>query len=159
MKHWFIALFSVSLIGCASTHHEIMVEATPQEVWSVLVDAESYSEWNPVIIEPEGKFKEGEEIVFQFRESTGKQYEVKAKVVKVTPEKLLNQYGGVWGVLTYDHKYILESVKKGTKVTIHEDYKGAYVPFWDHSNMDSSYAKLNESLKKRVLFLKNKAQK
>lgn len=143
----------MGLIGCASTHHEIVIEATPQQVWAVLMDAESYPEWNPVIIDPQGEFKEGEKIVFQFRETSGKQYEVKAKVVEVIPERLLNQYGGFWGVLTYNHKYILAPEGTGTRVTIHEDYRGAYVPFWDHSNMDASYAKLNEALKKRVLEL------
>ena len=144
----------MSLIGCASTHHEISIDASPKEVWDVLVDSESYAQWNPVIIDPKGQFKEGEKIVFQFRETNGKQYEVKATVEKVVPEKLLNQYGGFLGILTYDHQYILEQQGQGTKVTIHEDYKGVYVPFWDHSNMDASYAKLNEALKKRVMELK-----
>ena len=121
-----------------------------------MTDIKAYSKWNPVIIDPKGSFKEGENVVFQFRESSGKQYEVKAKVIKSEPGKLLNQYGGIWGVMTYNHKYILEPDKKGTRVTIHEDYKGAYVPFWDHSQMNASYRKLNQALRQRVLELKNK---
>lgn len=157
MKNLIVGILSMGLVGCAATHNEIVIDASPEEVWSVLMDVESYPQWNPVIIDPEGEFKEGEKVVFQFRESTGKQYEVKATVVEVTPEKFLNQYGGFWGVLTYDHKYLLEPEGAGTKVTIHEDYKGVYVPFWDHSAMDASYALLNEALKNRVLELKNTA--
>ena len=66
---------------------------------------------------------------------------MKAKVIKLEPNKFLNQYGGYLGILTYNHKYILEPVKQGTKVTIHEEYKGVYVPFWDYSNMSSSYVR------------------
>lgn len=154
MKNLILGILFIGLVGCASTHHEILIEASPKEVWAVLIDSASYSQWNPVIIDPKGKFEEGEKIIFEFRESSGKQYEVKATVVKVTPERFLNQYGGIWGILTYDHQYILEPEGEGTRVTIHEDYKGVYVPFWDHSNMDASYAKLNEALKKRVLELK-----
>lgn len=154
MKKIMIGFISMCLFGCASTHNEILINAAPEDVWNVLVDSNAYSQWNPVIIDPKGKFEEGQKVVFQFRESDGKQYEVKAKVIKVVPQKLLNQHGGIWGILTYNHRYILEEGGEGTKVTIHEDYKGVYVPFWNHSNMDASYAKLNEALKNRVMELK-----
>ena len=151
-----ILVLSFTLLGCASVRNEIIIEAKPDEVWSVLMDIESYPKWNQVIIDPNGKFEERETIVFQFREASGKQYEVKAKVIKVEPNRLLNQYGGFWGIMTYDHRYILEPVPEGTKVTIAEEYKGAYVPFWDNSNMEASYEILNRALKMRVLELKAK---
>ncbi|GLS27548.1 SRPBCC domain-containing protein [Marinibactrum halimedae] len=155
MKKIILGLISLGLISCASVNNEIVIEASPNEVWEVLTNTSAYAEWNPVILDPQGTFIEGGKVVMQFKEPSGKQYEIKAKVKQVVPEKLLNQYGGTWGIITFDHSYTLEQVPEGTKVTIHEDYKGLYVPFWDHSQMEVSYAKVNEALKKRVLFLKN----
>ena len=36
-------------------HTEIIIDATPEQVWSVLTDTESYSKWNDVILEIKGK--------------------------------------------------------------------------------------------------------
>ncbi|WED23227.1 SRPBCC domain-containing protein [Vibrio sp. JC009] len=158
MKKSIISLLTLGLVGCASVNNETVIEASPQEVWAVLTDTASYPEWNPVILSAEGKLEEGEKVVMQFREPGGKQYEIKAKVKQVIPEKLLNQYGGTWGIITFDHTYALEPVPEGTKVTIHEDYKGAYVLFWDHTPMEVSYAEVNKALKQRVMDLKSQSK-
>ena len=89
----FIILFAVT--SCASVHHEIFIEASPNEVWEVLTDSSSYSDWNTVMLDLKGAFKVGEKIVFQFKESDSKQYEVTAVVADMIPEKTLNQKGGI----------------------------------------------------------------
>lgn len=150
MKKIFAGIMPLLMIGCASVHNEVIVDASPSEVWQVLTDRDAYPEWNTVLLDLKGDFKVGEQVVFQFKEAEGKQYEVKAKVEEVVPDKLLNQKGGMWGILTFDHKYILEPVGEKTKVTIHEDYAGVYVPFWDHKPLEPAYAKLNQALKARV---------
>lgn len=151
MKAFMAAFLPLALLGCASVHNEVVIDASPEQVWQVLTDKDAYGEWNTVLLDLKGDFKVGEEVVFQFQESADKKYEVKAKVKEVVPEKLLNQKGGVWGVLTFDHRYILEPVGTDqTKVTIHEDYAGVYVPFWDHKPLEPAYAKLNQALKARV---------
>ena len=40
----FVTLF---LLGRETFHAEITMEATPEEVWSVLTDAPGYAAWNP----------------------------------------------------------------------------------------------------------------
>jgi hypothetical protein len=52
--------------------------------------------------------------------------------------------------LTYDHRYVLEPFENGTKVTIHEDYAGIGVNFWNPSAVQKAYARLNTDLKRRV---------
>lgn len=144
------------LTGCATVRTEIAIDATPEEIWAVILDTQAYSSWNPVLIKAEGKFQEGRKITYQIKEPSGKQYEFEAKVKKIIPHNFINQRGGIFGILTYDHKYILEPAANGTKVVQHEDYRGVYVHFWNHDQMEDAYKKSNEALKTRVMELKNK---
>ena len=81
--------------------------------------------------------------------------EIEAEVIKIEEEKELNQYGGMWGILTFDHKYILEPVEGGTRVTQHEEYRGIGVLFWDASWVEPAYGRVNEALRDRVIDIKN----
>lgn len=138
------------LLGRKSVHHEININATPEKVWSVLTSTGKYSEWNPTMLLKKGTVKEGEKVVYQFTQDADKQYDISTSVKKVVPNKLLNQAGGVPGVITFDHQYILEKSGTGTKLTIHEDYRGIYVPFWNPAPVEAAYAKLNKAIKKRA---------
>ncbi len=37
------------------SHTEIIIDATPEQVWSVLTDTESYPKWNEIILKMDGK--------------------------------------------------------------------------------------------------------
>mgnify|MGYP005847925209 CR=1 FL=1 len=37
------------------SHTEIIIDASPKQVWSVLTDTESYSKWNEIILKMDGK--------------------------------------------------------------------------------------------------------
>ena len=150
------AIMSISLFGCASVHTETVINATPSEVWAVLSDPSGYKEWNPVLVPLEGELRQGEKVNYAMTDSEGKTSEVKAKVIEVVPERKLNQYGGIWGIVTFEHTWELEPVDGGTRVTQHEEYRGVYVPFWDYSWVEPAYSSVNEALKARVLALKSR---
>ena len=141
-------------MGCASVHTEIVIDAPLEKVWSVILDTASYSNWNPVMVQVDGKHEIGKTLTYQVKAPDEKPTEIKAKVKEIVPNSLLRQTGGIWGVLTFNHKYELEKVKGGTKVTQHEDYSGVGVFFWDHKKMERAYKESNEALKKQVLKLK-----
>ena len=149
----------VAISGCTSVHTELFIPAEPKEIWAVLVDAQGYKEWNPVLVPIEGKIREGEKLTYQMTEPNGKQSEIEAEVVKIIEEKELNQYGGMWGILTFDHKYVLEPVEGGTKVIQQEEYNGIGVWFWDNSWIEPAYNKVNKALSDRVAQLKKDEQK
>ena len=86
----------------------------------------------------------------------GKQSNVTAKVIKRVNEKVLNQFGGIPGILTFNHKWLLEPVDGKTRVIQHEEYRGVWVWFWDYSWVEPSYQKANEALRDRVVQLQNK---
>ncbi len=139
-----------TMLGAKSVHTEIDIPTSPDKVWQVLVDVESYPEWNPVFTVLEGKLGEGEKITYQVQESEEKSAKIAAKVKSYIPQMLLNQTGGYWGILTFDHTYQLEPTENGTRVIIHEDYTGVWVNFWDPSSVEEQYKKLAVSLKNRV---------
>ena len=142
-------------VGCASVHTEIVIEAPAENVWSVIVDTESYPDWNPVMIEADGKHEVGKTLLYQVQAPGEEVAAIKAKVLEIIPNRLLRQSGGIWGVLTFDHRYQLEEVDGGTKVIQHEDYSGIGLIFWDHKIMAPAYRQSNEALRQRVLGLKN----
>jgi len=143
-------LLLLYFLGRKSVHSQILISATPQEVWSVLIDTPKYSEWNPVLIPIEGQLKEGEKVTYEFRQDENTKSKIPSKVKKMIPNKLLNQGGGMNGIITFDHRYILEEINGQTKVTIHEDYQGIYVNFWNATPVEHAYVKLNKALKNRV---------
>ncbi|MEL6989618.1 MAG: SRPBCC domain-containing protein [Bacteroidota bacterium] len=118
-------------LGYKSVHHEITIHTSPEKEWNVLTDADKYDSWNPVMKLLEGKISEGNKVKYQFTQEADNKYDIGSTVKKVVPLKLLNQGGGIPFILSFNHKYILEPVERGTKLTIHEDYKGIGVNFWN----------------------------
>ena len=145
-----LVLFVMYFMGNKSVHHEIVINRSPEKVWEVLIDTDRYKEWNPVMELLEGKIKEGNEVKYRFTQDEKNASEIPSKVKKIIPNKLLNQGGGVPFVITFDHKYILEKKDEGTQLTIHEDYKGIYVIFWNPKPVELAYKRLNEAIKKRT---------
>lgn len=118
------------MIGRKSAHTEVIIKATPEKVWAVLTDFTQVKEWNSVLVPIQGELKEGNTIKYEFcQDEGGKAAVMDATVRKIIPGELINQTGGMPLVLTFNHKYILEPVGEGTKVTIHEEYRGVMVSF------------------------------
>ena len=150
-----LALFIVLILtGKKSVHHEIIINANPQKVWKVLTETEKYDEWNPVMKLLEGEIKEGNKVKYQFTQDSENISEIPSKVKEIVPNQLLNQGGGLPLVITFDHKYILEPIQNGTRLIIHEDYRGVWVNFWNPAPVEAAYVNLNKAIKQRVESLK-----
>ena len=149
-----LVLALLSLTGRHTVHAEIIIPADPEKVWSVLIDASEYKEWNPVIVPLKGDFRQGGEITYQVTEPNGKQYQTQTKVIEVIRARKLNQSGGIPGFLTFDHTWLMEPVKGGTKVIQREEYRGIWLWFWDAGWLEPAYQKANAALKKKVAELK-----
>jgi hypothetical protein len=109
-----------------------------------------YPNWNPVMKLIDGEVKEGCKVKYQFIQDADNISEIPASVIQIVPKELLNQKGGLPLILTFNHKYILESSGNSTRVTIHEDYRGIGVNFWNPKPVEEAYARLNFALKKRL---------
>ena len=148
-----VVLVALALAGCKSVDAQLTIPAPPEKIWSVLMEGENYGEWNPVLVEVDGEFEEGATLTYQMMTESGEPTEVEARVIKLDPRRELNQAGGIWGILTFDHHWLLEPVEGGTRVTQHEDYTGIGVLFWDPSWFESAYGRGNQALRDRVLGL------
>ncbi len=146
-----VVIAALAVAGCKSVDAQLTIPASPEEIWSILMDGENYGEWNPVLVKVEGEFREGARLTYQMMTESGEAAEVEARVVKLDPGRELNQAGGYWGILTFDHHWILEPVEGGTRVTQHEDYTGIGVLFFDPSWFESAYGLGNRNLRDRVL--------
>ena len=154
-----LLLIVSSFFSCTSVHTELFIPADPEEIWSVLIDAQGYKEWNPVLVPIKGEIREGEILMYRMTQPHGEQSELEAEVIKIDERKKLNQYGGVPGLLTFDHTYLLEPADSGTLLIQHEEYRGIGVWFWDNSWVEPAYAKVNEALRERVMELKKRDSK
>ncbi len=149
-----LVVLVLALIGRKSVHAEIFINAKPSQIWKVLMDKSAYKEWNTVLIPIKGNLVEGAIVDYEFYQEENNKSVIPSKVKKITENKFLNQGGGIPGVLTYNHKYILEEITEGTKVVIHEDYRGIGVHFWNPAPVEKAYERLCTNLKNRVETLK-----
>ena len=154
-----VVLAIASMLSRKSVHTELIIPATPAEIWAILIDAPRYSEWNPVLVQVEGVMQEDAKLANHVQEPGGSLTVMTSTVNKMIAAKELNQSGGIPGVLTFNHTYRLEPVDDGTRVTQHEEYRGLGVWFWDESWVEPAYAGVNEALRKRVIALKQQESK
>ncbi len=146
-----VVVMALAIFGHKKVHAELVVPAPPSAIWAVLTDAPRYKEWNPVFVDVAGEHKEGAKLTYQMKDQSGNTSSVTVTVKKVDPERELNQAGGIPGILTFDHHWVLEPVEGGTRVTQYEEYRGVGVWFWDPSWFEVQYQKAIESLRDRLV--------
>ena len=142
------------ILGRKSVRTEIDIEAPPSLVWQVLTNTSEAKSWNAVLIPVKGELVEGGRLIYSFRqEEGGETVQMDASVKSMRKNELINQTGGLPLVLSFNHSFVLKEIPQGTKVIIHEKYRGIMVPFWNPAPVEKAYARLLNSLKHRVLEL------
>ena len=139
------------VIGKKSAKAEIVIHASPEDVWAVLTDTRTVKNWNKVLIPIQGNLHEGNTVKYEFyQEENGKAAVMDAKVKQLTTNSMINQSGGFPGIMTFDHKYIIDPTESATTVKIYEVYRGIMVPFWNPTPVEKSYERLLLQLKNHV---------
>ena len=144
------AVVALAWSGHKVVHAEQVVSASPDRVWAVLTDAAGYAEWNPIFVSAQGEFRQGGGVVYEMKSPDGAVSRVEPEIRKLEVEREINQYGGLPGILTFDHTWHLEPVAGGTRVTQHEEYRGLYVWFWDPAWVERAYEEAIIALSERV---------
>ena len=114
-------------------HHletEILIEATPQELWNVLMDFESYPDWNPFITSIEGNVQVGQSITVFLQPPGQKVSTFSPKVLVVNPQKEFRWEGKllIKGLFDGQHYFQIEPVGDNQTRFIHGEYfKGLLV--------------------------------
>ncbi len=156
MKFWIAG--GVLLLGVAlavllprkSVHAELVIDASPADVWAAITNTAAYAEWNPIFRSVEGAFSEGATMAISMRLEDGSVTPVEAVVVEMVPNELLHQRAGFPGVLTADHQWLLEDTAGGTRVVQHEEYRGVGVLFYNPAYVQDLYAEGLAALKSKV---------
>lgn len=145
-----LACIILYLIGNKSVHSEVKLSSSPSEVWAVLTNTDDFPEWNSVFRVENGSLLEGETIVYKFQQDAQTAYSISTKVKELKTQEHINQAGGIPGVLTFDHHYMLEPIQDGTKLTVHETYRGVGVPFWNPKEVQLAYDRLCDDIERRL---------
>lgn len=119
---------------------EIVINATPEKVWQILTNIQSWDEWNDRINKPklQGDLEVGGSFTWKTNGS-----KIKSKIHSFTPNKIIGWQGKAFGASAI-HNWYLEPTKDGTKVTVEESMEG-----WIINLMKK---KMNEKLSEDMLF-------
>lgn len=137
--------------GCAHIHTETTIDAPPETVWEILVDAERYPEWNPYHVRVEGALALGEELELEIHKPNGNEVTIHPEVQVLDEHRELTWGGGVPGLFTGRHVFRLEPTADGGTHLVHEEtFRGLGVPFAELDSIEEGYGRVNEALRRRA---------
>ncbi len=134
---------------------EILIQASPERVWSVLTDFAAYPEWNPFILSLEGKAEWGGHLRVRIRTGEDKEHLFKPVVLQATAPRRLRWLGrlGVPGLFDGEHDFELEPEGSGTLLHQRESFQGFLVPLlWRQVGpaTRAGFEAMNRALKARA---------
>ena len=147
----YLLLLSFLVMGCSDISTQIVIPASPVEVWKVLVDTKGYQDWNPTWRPKEGSLQQGAYIKYDYTQPGEDSIEMRFIVRKSVRPEVIEQSAGTSGLFTNEHRWVLEEVEDGTRVTQMESFSGILVLFSDLSWVEGAYRSVNEGLKGEVM--------
>ncbi|GAB3131189.1 SRPBCC domain-containing protein [Tsukamurella serpentis] len=138
-----------------TVERSVEIEATPEQVWTVLTDFDAYPQWNPFVIgaaAPEG-LQPDRKLDVRVRNG-GSEMGFRPTVQVAQPGRELRWLGRVVvpGLLDGEHYFILEATPGGTRLTQGERFRGVLIPVFGSSiDVGDGFAAMNRELRKRVL--------
>ena len=132
---------------------EVLISATPEKVWTVLTNFESYPAWNPFIKSVEGKVEVGNKLTVTIMQSAAKGTTFKPKVLTVQPAKELSWLGRLLlpNIFDGEHKFELIDNHNGTTTFRQsEKFSGILVPLFSkqlENNTATGFEGMNRKLK------------
>ena len=145
-----VSLAAVALLTQKTFRVETVVPAPPEAVWAVLMDTNGYPEWNPIFVAVDGSYAEGAKVTQTVRFPDGRDVVMTATIKALVAEREIRQSGGMPGVLTFDHQWLLEPVEGGTRVVQHEVDRGIGLWFWNSDWIEPAYSDVLDALAQRV---------
>lgn len=135
---------------------EIDIEATPERIWSILLDFPAHPQWNPFIRSIIGVAKPGERLTVSIQPQGSKAMTFRPKVLAATPNEELRWLGRFLlpGIFDGEHSFRIERLAPGRVRLIHaEKFSGILVPL-ARSGLErgtkAGFAAMNQALKARA---------
>ena len=151
----FVAVLLVSACALSPKKQistEVLLPASPDVVWAVLVDTERYSEWNPFIIESEGDVVEGARITNTMRPDPEREMTFRPKILVAEPNEELRWIGraSIPGIFDGEHYFLLKPQDGQTRMVHGENFSGVALWFMDVAPFEDNFAEMNEALRARL---------
>lgn len=137
-------------------HTTIEIDASPDQVWSVLVDFPSHASWNPFFASVAGDAIVGATLRIAARKDDGSEGVVfRPVVLDVEPGRRLRWKGKllVRGLFDGTHDFRLEALDDGrTRLHHGEEFRGLLVPLFGRILRDTEvgFRDFNQALADRV---------
>lgn len=133
----------------------IKINASSNEVWKVLMDFESYAEWNPFVTSISGSSEVGGQLQTSIEMETGKPQHFKPEVLVSERDKEFRWLGKLFvkGLFDGEHYFKIVETDTGVEFLHGEKFTGVLVaPIMSliHEKTISGFNAMNESLKSRV---------
>ena len=134
---------------------EILIEAAPRTLWSVLTDFAAYPEWNPFIVQVQGRPIPDSRLRVRLQPPGGRPMTFRPRVLRVEPDRELRWLGHVLvsGLFDGEHILRLEPVEGGTRFVQREEFRGLLLPLlWRglDTKTRAGFEAMNMSLKNRA---------
>jgi hypothetical protein len=129
---------------------EILINATPEKVWSILTSFDNYPNWNPFIKSIKGEVKVGNKIKVCIQPPNSKAMTFKPRVRAFETNKELRWLGHFLftGLFDGEHKFQLIDNGNGTTTFKQsEKFKGIFVGLLNLENTKKGFEAMNEKLK------------
>ncbi len=134
----------------------IEIDATPQEVWDVLIDFPSHARWNPFFARVEGEPTVGATLTIKARKGDGSEgMGFAPTVLEVEPGQILRWKGKllIKGIFDGEHSFALTELADGrTKLDHSENFSGILIPLMGKVLADTEHGfhKFNAALADEV---------
>jgi len=135
---------------------QILISATAERVWEILMDFERYPEWNPFVRSISGEANEGSRLKVHIKPEGGMGMTLTPLVVDSSPNQRFAWQGKllIEGVFDGRHEFILEGQGEAGIIFIHrEEFTGLLVPIlWPmlKTNTRLGFEGMNAALKARA---------
>lgn len=132
---------------------EILINASPSRVWSVLTNFQNYPQWNPFIKSITGQVGVGNKITARIEPPDASGMTFKPKVLTFETNKEFKWLGHLWipGLFDGEHKFELIDNQNGTTTFIQsEKFNGILVPLFGKMldvNTMNGFRLMNQKLK------------
>jgi hypothetical protein len=133
---------------------EIVIHATPERVWAVLMDFAAYPLWNPFILAIEGTATPGETLAVTIKPPGASAQTFKPKVLRAAAPDAFVWRGSlpIPGLFTGEHSFQLTRQGDDTRLRHSEAFSGILVPLLKKMLLrtEEGFNQMNAALKARA---------
>jgi hypothetical protein len=135
---------------CFST--SIIIQASPETIWNILIDAAKWEQWNPTITKIEGNIALGETVKVYAKITPNRAFSVKVSEL-IPNERMIWTSGMPFGLFKGERTYNLSRQGDGSvEFAMQEVFSGLILPLIAKSipNLQPAFNEFSEALKKQA---------